>query len=406
MTRTIYWCLFLCTGQLMVGCDAEPTGSTQPSPVASVAQPAAISPVSDVQAISFADKLTQAVNSDVTVDGIIDWTSVVDRSAQGLEMKPQSLASFRTGILKTMASGGFVKQIRDQILQGASYKRLRVHQSTEGTRVMMRLTLPGGGLNYHDYLLRDVNAQVVAVDVNLANVGEDMSQTIRRMLIPIAAKENRGLLERLSGQESLFLKHLDEIGKATKSMKAGQPDVALQTLSTLPLEVQNEKIILILQITAAQLSEDEDAQLQAIDRLRTNYPTDPATALHSIDYYIVKHEYQQAIGALQQLGKSVGGDAAVSAMIANILLESKDIPGAKAAVEQAFASEPDLDTAYWSRVTIALAEDDFATVLHTLRHIHDELEMPLTAESVRADPIYAKFIQSPEFQELIIFIEE
>ncbi len=321
-------------------------------------------------------------------------------------MKPSSLAGFQAGMISRVETYGSLRQVRDLIKQGGNYKHIRTHQTAEGTRVTMRLMLSGGGLNYHDYLIQDRNGHIDAVDFYIAATGEDMSQTFRRMLIPIVAHDNRGLLDGLSGKEILQVNHLGDLQKATKLIQGGEYPQSLQTLNSLPIELQNEKFILVMRLSAAQGANDDAATLESFERLRSQYPSDPATALHSINYYAIKKEYPKLIEAIRQLDQSVGGDACLSCLFANALLETGDIPGAKAAVEKAIATEPELRTSYWTRVTIAVAEQDNATLLKTLKYIHDELMVTLSAESIQSDPVYSKFILTPEFKELEKLLEE
>ncbi len=400
MTRILWTCWALSVVLLWVGCDAKPPVGGSAATTPAVQSPVKIVPVSDAQAKTFADALVMTVQAESGADQQIDWDSLLNRASSGLNMNPKSLAAFNGGVKKGVSLNGLVPQIRAAVKQGGSYKHLRTHQTAEGTRVTMRLIMAEGGMNYHDYLLQDVNGRVNAVDINIAATGEDMSQTFRRLMIPLIAHDNRGVLDRLSGKEGLLVKHLGDMEKAVKCLQEGQHQQALQTLNSLPMELQNEKFFLVLQIAAAQGANDEAATQRVIERMRAQYPSDPATALFSLDYYFVNKDYSKTIATLKQLDQSVGGDANLWCMMAGILLQTKDIPGAKAAVEKAISMEPDLLTCYWNRVAIAVEEEDNATILKTMQYIHDDLSVTLDANSIRSEPTYSKFILSPEFKEL------
>lgn len=406
MIRHFFRCWVLLMFCFLVGCGAQPPAATSSSSAAAASKPVTLAPVTDEQALAFAETLTKSVYGESDAQSSVDWSRLIDRAALGLEMKPKSLEAFRKGVMQSMVTNGLGSQIQAQIKLGASYKRLRTHQTPEGTRVTMRLLLAGGGVNYHDYLLASESGNVSAVDINLASVGEDMSATFRRLMIPLVARDNRGFLDRLSGTESLFIKHSGELERASKMIQGGQPETALQVLNALPLEMQNEKFVLVMQIGAAQLAGNDASVLAAIERFRSQFPTDPATALYSIDYYITRKEFLKAIEALEQLKTAVGGDAELDTMIANVRLEAGDIPGAKVAIEQAIAREPDLPSSYWSKISVALTEDDHATTLATLIHLKSELNIALSAESLKTEVLYSKFVLSPEFQELEEFLAE
>ncbi len=407
MTRTLWTYLALSVSLLSAGCNAKPpTGGTGAAPPPAAVKPASLAPVSDAQAKAFAAALTLAVQSESGSEDLIDYGGMLDRASTGFGTMPKSMAKFRTGVTQGMLSSGVLPQVRDQIKQGASYTHLRTHQTTEGTRVTMRLIFGENSFLYHDFLVQDQNGRVQALDIYQSSVGEDLSETTRRLMIPLIAHENRTIVDRLSGQESLFIKHANELGKATTFRLAGEHQQALQIFNSLPIEMRNEKFIMVQQIISARGINDETAVQQVIERMRVQHPSDPATALFSIDYYYVNKDYSKSIATLQQLDQSVGGDANLWCMIAGILLETEDIPGAKAAVDKAISMEPDLLACYWNRLAIAAKEEDNATMLKTMTYIHDDLSVILDAEAIRYEPTYAKFVLSPEFKELEKLLEE
>jgi hypothetical protein len=70
-----------------------------------------------------------------------------------------------------------------------------------------RLLLPNfGGVNYHELIVaRDATGEPRISDIYVHLSGELVSQTIRRLLLPAYAAENRGLWARLTGSEAALV---------------------------------------------------------------------------------------------------------------------------------------------------------------------------------------------------------
>src|SRR5262249_28440975 len=126
---------------------------------------------------------------------------------------------------------------------------------------------------------------------------------------------------------------------------------------------------------------------------------DPAVDIVSIDYYVLKKQFKEALDCVERLDKAVGGDPYLFVLRANLLLESGQFTDAIAAVDKALKQEPKLEEAYWSRITIALKEKKHGDTSVWLKKAVEELNLTLNEEEMRNTPEYQPFLQSPEYRE-------
>ncbi len=383
-------------------CPALALAEEPDTPVAGKGLPA----VDEQQAIKFAHALIAAVEAGEGTQDLLDWTALIDRSAAGLDVPVGMKTGFGKGVAKSAgAPEGLFGQIRKQVELGGSYKFIRAYTDAEGTRVKIRLLPASGGVNFHDFLIHEVGGQVIAVDFKIALAGEDFSQIMRRFLIPLVANENRGILERLTAQESALIKHLGDLQAITKAVQAGHPEEVAGIVSRLPEEVRNEKLCLLQELQAAQALGDNDKMESTIARYRRIYPHDPAVDMLSIDYFALKKQPDQALLSAERFRKSTGDEAYMLTMIGDLQWQLGNLKQARASVDKAIEREPDFLNAHWTLVAIALSQKEYVTVRKTLQRLTTDFAVVLDPQAIRTQSNYAEFVKSPEFDRLLKFIE-
>ncbi len=389
-------------GGAWVICPAMVLAEEPAAPVAVKGLP----PVDEEQAIKFAKSLIAAIQAGESTQRFLDWTALIDRSAAGLDVPLGMKTGFRQGVQKSVgAPEGLFGQIRKQIELGGSYKFIRVYTDADGTRIKIRLLPASGGVNFHDFLIQEVRGQVIAVDFKIALAGEDFSQIMRRFLIPLVAQENRGILERLTAQESALIKHLGDLQAITKAVQEGHPEEVAGIVSRLPEEVRNEKLCLLQELHAAQALGENDKMESIIARYRRIYPNDPAVDMLSIDYFALKKQLDQALLSAERFRKSTGDEAYMLTMIADLQWQLGNLKHARASVDKAIEREPDFLNAHWTLVAIALSQKEYTTVRKTLQRLTTDFAVVLDPQVIRTEPTYAEFVKSPEFDRLLKFIE-
>lgn len=396
------------------GCDK----SSAPSPVAAPANSAAVaaatnsplSPVSEEKARDFGQRMIEAIAQGRTqangLEDFVNWNAMLDRGYQGLNVPAASQAAFLRGFM-TSARGnnGLSAQIQANIQNGGSYTVTRVLNCPEGTRLRVRLLQPSGGVNFHEFLLRDGTDGVRAVDLRIAASGEDMSESFRRLEVLSQAQRNRSFLDHLSGKEVAFVKHWNQIEKIVQCNQQSKYDEALKIAHSLPPEVRNEKFCLLQQLVAAIQGGEPGALVEVIDRYRTAHPNDPALEIFSIDYYAAKGDLKQAIESARKLNDSLEGDGHMLSLIADLQWQTGMLKDARQTIEQAIQLEPKLENSHWTKVTITAAQQDHAATRDTFKELMETFQVSLDLSAFKSEKVFAAFLASPECVELKALIK-
>lgn len=369
-------------------------------------KPAARTPVTEKQALAFATALVTAIDSGQGAVELVDWGTLMVRTSQGLDVAPKVLADFQKSKEEmAVAPTGFFGLIRGELEKGGAYKYMRVFQEPQGTRARFRFLPAGGGVDFHDFLLREEKGRIRAVDFKFASTGEEYSQSLRRTFLPLAVKANPALRDRLAAKDSAFLKHLTSIEAITKSLQEGHPERVAPIASQLPADLRNEKFCLLLELKSSQLVSDDKAVQEVIDRYHRLYPNDVAIELFSMDYFVKKDSIPKALVCAERFQKGVGQEAFMQSLIADLQWQDGQLKEALASINKAIRIEPEYVDAYWTLVTIADSEKDFAAVNKTLQKLVKEFGAELDPETMRTEPFYAEFVKSPEFAEFAKFLD-
>ncbi len=190
--------------------------------------------------------------------------------------------------------------------------------------------------------------------------GGTISQTLRRMFIPLLAASQKGFMEKMSEKDKAVINNMDAIKQFAQAVK-GQGDVktAYDRYRSLPDELRSSKFLHIMAIQLAQkLGDSGESIPQEMERFKTSYPNDRAINILSIDYYIIKKQYDKSLEAVEGLNKSIGGDPYLDFIRGNILVAMQQSDKAKEAFEKAIQAEPDMEEAYVALLGIAVDKKD------------------------------------------------
>ena len=227
--------------------------------------------------------------------------------------------------------------------------------------------------------------------------GEMVSQSFRRAYIQAAAQGNGGIVDRLIGADQKYVKYFKKLEEMSDAGRGGKFAEALELYKGFPPELKKEKTVLLVRLQAAQNLGDDGEYTKAIEDFRAEYPNDACVDVMSIDYFLIKKQYGEALACLDRLDRAVLGDPYLQTIRASTHIEQGDLDAARADVKKALDADPSLADAYWARATISLKEKDFDETLKTLRLIRDKLKIEIGDLSTL--PIYKEFTESPQYQE-------
>ena len=272
-------------------------------------------------------------------NALIDEEQIVDRILAGLDAGD----AFRTSFMQGMREGGGLtnlsREIMGSVQRGGDYIFVRMVQSGDEIHPLFRLSLPeSGGMNYHELIISiDAEKRPRIADIHVYLSGELLSQSIRRLVLPAVAAENAGIMAKLTGAESAFLKHVGTMQKINDLSRSQQYAEALALFQTLPESLQKDKTVLMTRLIVAQ---------------------DPYLNLLKV----------------------------------NSLLELNRIDEAHKAVADAKAASPDRIDIYWTETSIALKEQNHAAAAALLDEISEKFGM--TFNDLNQISEYANFAQS------------
>jgi tetratricopeptide (TPR) repeat protein len=357
-------------------------------------------PLTEDDAKEFGEKLEKAAatGDTATANKLFHVNDLIERSISDLGLSASEKKSLLAGAAH--AGGQFMDRLPKFVQQGGSYSVVRVRTVEGRPRVLMRLLHTGRGVNYHEYtLVRHPDQQVVAEDVYIYLAGEPLSQTFRRRILGIVAERNQGAVAKLTGNEQVLIKHMGDIGKMATMVRNGQNKEALNIFRELPANLQKDKGFQIMAIQAARGTGDDNEYLTEMERFRTNHPNDAAGELVSIDYYLLKKNYDEMLKLIDRLDKSLGGDPYLDVMKANVLADAGRFNEARAAADQAIKDAPKLPQAYWMRATVSTKAKDHKDTLACLKTLVEKVDPALEPTNLMADERFVEFVKTPQFDE-------
>lgn len=379
-------------------------GGPQPAGAAVLAAPVVSPsvPITDDEARQFAAAVEKAVmlGDAGVLSSLINPGLIADRAMTGLEAPDAARRGFRDGVTR---SNDLARQIAQLVAKGGSYRLLRIHQEGPEKRALFRLTMGETGFNYHDLVLgRTALGEVRAADVYVYTTGELMSQTLRRAFLPLAVHASRGLLDRLSGNDSEYIRSLPQLKQMTDSLARGDAHSALASYRSLPATLRQDKSVLMLRFRAAQAAGNDAEYLAALEDFRTHHPGDPATDVISIDYFLLREHFDEALGCVDRLDATVGGDAFLGVMRAHVYLLQKKPDLARQTALKVIEVDPSLREPYRFLITASMIFGDHDETIRLLQRWEAQFQTRIDdlaqVGNFSTLPQYPQFLQSSQYR--------
>jgi hypothetical protein len=330
---------------------------------------------------------------------LIDWNALLERAtvvSNSTAALAERRADFIRGAVGSLvgASDGFGPRIAEETKSG-SYTFLRVQLVDGHRQALFRMITGMGALNYHGYIFDGPTAgSLRAIDCYVFLTGEPLSATLHRSFLPLVALDQNGVDHVPAADKDVvtYASQLSDIAKLSRDKKYAE---VLDAYKHLPPAMQKSKSTLALRLIAAQ-SVSEDQYLQAIDDFRKNYPNDAMIDLISLDGYLLRKSFDQALEALNHIDKAVGGDPYLKTMRAVVLNMQGKTDLAYRFAKEASADEPTLPNNHFFLINLALKRRDFATTLAELQTL--ESKCSARFKDLTTVPAYAEFVKSPQYQ--------
>lgn len=393
------------SGRIVLGAPA--TEWSDPPPAKAAAREAP--PLSEAECRAYADAVLAAVrkHDKSALSGLMDWDALFERTFAGLEISDRDRSDYIKGFRQSLDSPtGFAPQIIAKVKHGGAISLLRV-QKHQGRRVLLfRFILPAaeGGVDYIELEpRRSPDGRARAVDVYFYLMGDFLSEGLRRAILPLIAEKSRTSLSKLLLGEQDYVRDLPRLGEANRLIAQGKPAEALAIHESLRPGTRRLKHVLMARMVAAQRANQDDKYLAVIDEIRHLFPDDACIDLISVDGFALRKQYDAAMKALDRLDVSIGGDAFLDTVRADLCELQDDPAGARRFLLRAVEKEPTLISVHWRLVTDSLDAKDYAETLHRLEEIDRHFKMNF--KDLSQIPIYAGFVKSPQYKEWLAYLD-
>jgi hypothetical protein len=401
------FCLATLAFTTAAGCGSKPAPG--PLGAAPAEAPKTVShgpPVTEGEAQAFAREIESTVEAgDAAAFGkLLRIEALIDRSVSDLQPNASFMAGLKSGITQT--GNKIAAQILDAKKKGGSYTFIRVRTVDGSPRPLFRFLLPDVGVNYHDFeLTRLPDGTVGTEDLHVALTGEPLSQTFRRLIVPMIRESKQGLYDRISGKDRIYLDNSQKVKQIGELKRQGQFRECLNLIQSLPVEIEKEKAIQIIAINAAQQVSDDEF-MKAMERFRELHPNDPVVDMLSMDYFGLRKQFDKAHASIDRLDKAVGGDPYLQYMHGGIDILAEKWPEARARFAKAKIADPTMTDAYIGDISVSLKMKDHKATLAGLKEVAEKRGVDINLDNIRTDENYREFAQSPQFNELAAWIKK
>ena len=353
----------------------------------------------------FADALSAAAKEDneVKMRTLFRMDDIVQRSISDLGISQDSRESFMKGARGSLATNDLTNQILAAKKTGGDLKFLRIRTVNGQPRALYRFNQGFKGVSYLELIVaRYPDGELGVEDVYVYAAGEMLTQRLRQSMMPMIAT-NQKLLNQLRGKDKEMLEHAKTIRDMKTKTQSRDHEGADREYLQLPESLQNDKSVMLIHIATAKGLGDEN-YLAALEKYENLFPDDASTDLLSIDYYIVKKQFDKALVRIDRLNKAIEGDPYLNVLRAKALAENHQFAEAAKAAESAIQAEPDSLDGYWSRLSVSLKAKMFADTLTWLQKITETFEFEF-ADLTKLDD-YSEFVESPQYAEWTKWLAE
>ena len=219
---------------------------------------------------------------------------------------------------------------------------------------------------------------------------------LHRGILPFAAEASKSLLDKLTQQESDYVKNVDKVNLFISHAQAREGAQAMEIYDQFPDSLKKDKNILIMRLAAARSlgPEQEDAAIRAF---RSACPHDPALDLLLIDSYFFHKQYAK----VRSLDRSAGSARWAATPIWTSSGPVRFWRKATLRAPRNTSAKPSRPRTPWCPPTstsssIALREKDFDETSRLLTVIREKF--PKKMPDVRRNPLYAQYIKSPQYE--------
>jgi tetratricopeptide (TPR) repeat protein len=289
----------------------------------------------EVMAKTYLDKIEKEVSKRAVDDLIIEITTQFElQNLNAINKHFDYNALISRGLIK---SNKDISQIKD-ISQGVStmeqnnpmlkniqnsftyYDFVKQYTDKDGYTVVVFRGYGMQGLNYHEYVLGTVNDELKIIDVFIILNGAYLSVTLMDFMSDM-------FQENVKNKD--VISYSEHMKTATQLMLSEDYESAYYEFQKIPQEVRDKSQLLSFFEIQILIGYDEELYVQKLEDYRIKFPDNAASVnLASIDYFIIKKQFDKALSSLDKLKKNYPNDPIIDFLIGNTYLQMNECENA------------------------------------------------------------------------------
>lgn len=231
---------------------------------------------------------------------VFDLDEFVSRAISGVEITGTNLRIQQQGV-----RAAFSEKLWPA-LKADEFHLLRTRKNGKGEMRALFRQITNLGINYTEVVfMRNLKGGMQGVDWFSYHSGELVSEHMRRRVIGLVADENRGLLDRLTGKQSDYVRHIKVLIQMDSNLSSKD---WLALYQKLPATLQEDRSLLAGRLTVSHELDDAKGAQEAVATWRRLFPKDPTLDLKLIEHYAVLNDYPKSLAAIDSIDAYVGGD--------------------------------------------------------------------------------------------------
>lgn len=289
---------------------------------------------------------------------LIDQHRLIRTALKPFQLTPDQFKTFDNAPVGQQ----LVQGILNNAIGESVFTFLRVRE-LNGQRLALFHLRAEDGLTYYEwYLDADAAGKVRAWDCEAYVSGERMSQTLRRMWIPVVAEIDEQVRKHMGKANREFASNFQKIMQIRNAYASQEHEQAIKLYESLPQSVQDERTVMSVIMTSYLNAGDEDRHQKLLERYNALYSAASNRELMMIDLCIYREDYGEAMKMVDGLDRRVGGDPYLDVMRSNIVYLGGDYAKAKTFSDRGIENDPGIEDFYWGSIEQAIAEEDWPRI--------------------------------------------
>jgi hypothetical protein len=322
--------------------------------------------------------------------------AVVNGAFKGLDIKESDRTSFLAGFKNGLSKTSPGQQFCNATSNLGRFTFLGLSNTDKGFVALFRSSSKQDFDYFDMYVSINQTGAVYITDMFFYSSAESYTQKVRLIGYSLAQSRS-GQNTRMDPNLSVWLGAAPLIKAAFYDLQNGRFQQALERYAKLPKPLQKDKSILVNRlIAAAEVSKDE--YTKAINDFAELYPGEPALNMQLVRWFIKKKQYDRARESIDKIERTVGKDAFLIYLRAELCFDEGELTKAKRLSKDATKIDSKLPQPQWLLLRIALQEGDFKESARLLKNLDRFWEVVLL--DIKNSPSYEKFVKTTEFKAL------